>query len=103
MGTAPATIVSLLNTIAPNNYTRWESPPRYRNLLQRWIRQQGDLQLVGTPTYTKTTFANPIQYQCQPNFVILMTDGSRTVGRRPHQATLQFTTDHNSTFPGIQN
>ena len=105
MGTAPATIVSLLNTIAPNNYTPLGEALRdIGTYFSGGSVNKVTYNSSGTPTYTKTTFANPIQYQCQPNFVILMTDGLQngSVDVRT-QATLQFTTDHNSTFPGIQN
>jgi type IV pilus assembly protein PilY1 len=52
-----------------------------------------------------TSFASPIQLECQPNFVILITDGMQTSGARelPDEATNRYTQDHASSFAGLQN
>ena len=52
-----------------------------------------------------TQFASPIQLECQPNFVILVTDGMQTSGTRslPDEATNRYTQDHASTLTGLQN
>jgi type IV pilus assembly protein PilY1 len=55
-----------------------------------------------------TSFASPIQLSCQPNFIILLTDGMQTSGSRvitgtTGEAGLRFTQDHASSFTGTQN
>ena len=52
-----------------------------------------------------TRFTSPIQLECQPNFVILVTDGVQTSGIRsmPTEAGELFTKDHASSFTGMQN
>ena len=52
-----------------------------------------------------TSFASPIQLSCQPNFIILITDGLQTSGTRhiTTEATNRFTQDHASAFTGTQN
>ncbi|HKN48880.1 MAG TPA: PilC/PilY family type IV pilus protein, partial [Actinomycetota bacterium] len=52
-----------------------------------------------------TTYASPIQLSCQPNFVILVTDGMQTSGVRamPAEATNRYQQDHGPSFPGMQN
>lgn len=52
-----------------------------------------------------TTFASPIQLECQPNFIILITDGIQTSGSRqlPPEAGNRFTQDHAPSFTGMQN
>jgi type IV pilus assembly protein PilY1 len=72
---------------------------------------------VGTPTgdqlyaageYYKgntSPHASPIQYSCQPNFALVVSDGLQTQYTRSvdTSATQQFTTDHSTTFAGVQN
>jgi type IV pilus assembly protein PilY1 len=50
------------------------------------------------------TYTTPIQLECQPNFVILVSDGLQngSVDVRT-QATLRRTQDHHTTFTGTQN
>src|SRR2546430_11057271 len=63
-----------------------------------------------------TTFTSPIQLSCQPNFVILITDGKATSGKRTmipqggqspngnnNVASDLFTQDSSSAFSGVQN
>jgi len=63
-----------------------------------------------------TTFTSPIQLSCQPNFVILITDGKATSGSRTmipqnnqspnannNVASDLFTQDSSSAFSGVQN
>ena len=59
----------------------------------------------GAALTNNTTFATPIQLSCQPNFVILITDGLQTSGTRfiTNEATNRFTQDHASSFTGTQN
>ena len=51
------------------------------------------------------TYASPIQLSCQPNFVILVTDGMQTSGARamPAEATNRFTQDHATLLTDLQN
>ncbi len=51
------------------------------------------------------TYTSPIQLECQPNFVIFVTDGMQTSGTRdmPTEATNRFTQDHASALTGMQN
>ncbi len=51
-----------------------------------------------------TQFPSPIQYSCQPNFVIVISDGmwNGNVDPQPVATTL-YATDHSSTFAGTQN
>jgi type IV pilus assembly protein PilY1 len=52
-----------------------------------------------------TTWTSPIQLECQPNFVILVTDGMQTSGVRamPAEATNRYTQDHATSLTGTQN
>jgi type IV pilus assembly protein PilY1 len=52
-----------------------------------------------------TTTTSPIQLECQPNFVILVTDGMQTSGVRamPAEATNRRTQDHAGSLTGTQN
>jgi type IV pilus assembly protein PilY1 len=54
-----------------------------------------------------TTYTSPIQFSCQPNFVIMMTDGLQN-GDTTHYdirnvATDRFTQDHSLPLDGVQN
>jgi type IV pilus assembly protein PilY1 len=57
------------------------------------------------------TYTSPIQLECQPNFVIMITDGMQTSGTRSMvdsgstqgEATKRFTQDHSSSLTGVQN
>ena len=64
-------------------------------------------QLKATGDYYEGHLAghsSPMQYSCQPNFVILLTDGYTKVSTDPTvEATALYTQDHNSTFAGMQN
>jgi type IV pilus assembly protein PilY1 len=46
---------------------------------------------------------SPIQYACQPNFVIQITDGKSTGVDPIAEARTLYTTDHSSTYAGMQN
>ncbi|MDH3445258.1 MAG: PilC/PilY family type IV pilus protein, partial [Deltaproteobacteria bacterium] len=50
-----------------------------------------------------TGLPSPIQYACQPNFVIAITDGASTGTNPVLDATDLYTKDHSSTFAGTQN
>ncbi|HEY7518965.1 MAG TPA: PilC/PilY family type IV pilus protein [Methylomirabilota bacterium] len=51
-----------------------------------------------------TRFTSPIQLGCQPNYVILITDGMQTSGQRHivNEATLRKTQDHSDTLADLQ-
>src|SRR5256712_4696267 len=61
----------------------------------------------GQPTANgpQAALSSPIQLECQPNFVIFITDGMQTAGTRtmPAEATNRFTQDHATSLTGIQN
>jgi type IV pilus assembly protein PilY1 len=52
-----------------------------------------------------SSFASPLQLECQPNFIILMSDGRHNSYDRDvrDEATLRFTEDHSSSLAGDQN
>jgi len=51
-----------------------------------------------------TGLSSPIQYSCQPNFLIVLTDDGNDGSTDPRiEATDLYTQDHNSTFSGMQN
>src|SRR5262252_11185685 len=54
---------------------------------------------------TQGPFTSPIQLECQPNFVIFITDGMQTAGTRtmPAEATNRYTQDHATALTGLQN
>jgi type IV pilus assembly protein PilY1 len=58
-----------------------------------------------TANGTQGPFTSPIQLECQPNFVIFVTDGMQTAGIRtmPAEATNRFTQDHAPSLTGTQN
>src|SRR5215831_398070 len=58
-----------------------------------------------TGNNTQGPFTSPIQLECQPNFVIFITDGMQTAGTRnmPAEATNRYTQDHASALTGLQN
>jgi len=60
---------------------------------------------LATGAGTQGPFTSPIQLECQPNFVIFVTDGMQTSGTRqmPTEATNRFTQDHSSPLTGLQN
>ena len=50
-----------------------------------------------------TGLNSPMQYACQPNFVIAITDGKSTGTDPRGEAEVLYTQDHSSTFPDKQN
>jgi type IV pilus assembly protein PilY1 len=59
----------------------------------------------GSPLTNGNQYTSPIQLECQPNFVIFVTDGMQTSGTRtmPTEATNRFTQDHATSLTGTQN
>jgi len=89
VGSDKTTIINAVNTLTPSGMTP----------LGEQLRDAGD--------YYKGTYSgysSPIQYSCQPNFVILMTDGIQngSVDVRT-EATNRYTQDHSTGFAGMQN
>lgn len=89
IGSDKATLVTALNAINPSGWTPlggalYDIGRYYKGLIS------------GRPS--------PIQYDCQPNFVIFMSDGLQngTVDVRT-EATLRRTQDHSAGWPGTQN
>src|SRR5258706_2228715 len=51
-----------------------------------------------------TGLTSPVQYSCQPNFLIVLTDDGASGSTDTRlEATALYTQDHNSTFAGLQN
>ena len=97
LGTDKATMTAAVNGITPSGYT-----PLGEQLDDAGRYYKGQTLRNGN------TYTTPIQYSCQPNFVILMTDGLQngSVDVRT-EATNRFSTpiisDHSATFSGTQN
>jgi type IV pilus assembly protein PilY1 len=94
VGTAVGTMKSAVNALTPTGDT-----PLGDSLYDAGRYFKGQQLTNGT------TFASPIQLECQPNFVILITDGMQTSGARSmtSEATSRYTQDHSSSFAGMQN
>ncbi len=89
IGTDNTTMINAINAISPGGYTP----------LGEMLRDAGN--------YYKGTFtgySSPIQLSCQPNFVIMISDGLQngSIDVRT-EATNRFTQDHASGFTGTQN
>lgn len=92
MGSSKATLLAAVNGLTADGYTPLGGALRD---IGKYYKGLGDF----NGNYT----TSPIEYECQPNFAILMTDGleNGTVKLAP-QATLRRTEDH-SGFPELQN
>jgi type IV pilus assembly protein PilY1 len=93
IGTDKPTMVAAINAINPSGFT-----PLGEQLSDagRYYR--------GATLRNGNTYSSPIQYACQPNFVILMTDGLQNGSLDVRQiATNRYTTDHASWLTGMQN
>jgi type IV pilus assembly protein PilY1 len=93
IGASVATIRNAIDTITPSGFTP----------LGEFVYDAGQY-FKGLTWRNGTTFGSPIQLECQPNFIILITDGLQngTMDVRS-EATLRFTQDHASGFTGLQN
>lgn len=94
VGTAIGTMKAAVNALTPTSDT-----PLGDSLYDAGQYYKGATLTNGT------SFASPIQLECQPNFVILVTDGLQTSGTRhvTTEAGQRFTQDHSSTFTATQN
>lgn len=93
IGTAPATIITAVNSITASGFT-----PTGEQMDDggRYYKHQA--------LRNGSTYADPIQYSCQPNFIILISDGLWNGSVNPvTEATNRFTQDHHTTFTGLQN
>jgi type IV pilus assembly protein PilY1 len=76
-----------------------------RNMTQTSVGTMTGEQIRDAGRYYKGQlgFATPIQYECQPNFVIVVSDGLYTgIDPRP-EGTNRFIQDHGLSFTGTQN
>jgi type IV pilus assembly protein PilY1 len=96
IGTAKSTMVTAINAISPSGFT-----PLGEQLSDagRYYR--------GATLRNGNTYSSPIQYACQPNFVILMTDGlqngSLDVRQVAYNRYANPSTNDHSSFTGTQN
>jgi type IV pilus assembly protein PilY1 len=96
IGTDKSTIVSAVNAINPSGYT-----PLGRQMddVGRYYK--------GLALRNGLTYSSPIQYSCQPDFVIVISDGLWTdifpTVDPKQEATNRYSQDHSSTFAGTQN
>lgn len=93
IGSSTSTITTAISGLYPYGYTP----------LGEMLRDAGKY-YKGLGDYGGAYKTSPIQLECQPNFVILMSDGLQngTVDVRT-EATLRYTQDHADTLAGIQN
>jgi len=89
VGSSKATLISAINGITPGGYTPLK----------------GALYDMGS--YFKGTMSgktSPIQYECQQNFIVMMSDGLQNgYGDVRTEATLRYTQDHRTDLAGLQN
>ena len=94
IGTAKSTMITAVNSIDANGGTplgeQLDDAGRY---------------FKGTQWRNGSIYTSPIQFSCQPNFVIVISDGESNGSVSPTtQATLRYTQDHSpTTFTGTQN
>ena len=89
IGTDISTIVTQIDTITPKGFT-----PLGEMLSDAGEYYKGNL----------SGYASPIQYECQPNFVILISDGLQNGAKgAPGEATQLYKGDYSSVFAGKQN
>jgi type IV pilus assembly protein PilY1 len=96
IGTAPATIASAVNAISE---VGWTPLGRQMDDVGRYYK--------GQTLRNGQTYSTPIQYSCQPNFAIVISDGLWS-DQNPQvnpktEATNRFTQDHSTMFAGTQN
>ena len=93
MGTAKSTMITAINNINPSGFTPLGE-----------MLSDGGRYYRGETLRNGTTYTSPIQYACQPNFVILMTDGLQNGSLDVRDiATSRYNNDHASWFTGMQN
>jgi type IV pilus assembly protein PilY1 len=93
IGATVSTITTAVNNISASGYT-----PLGEQMddVDRYYKH--------TAMRNGTTHPDPIQYECQPNFAIVISDGMYNGNIDPKTiATTLKTTDHSTTFTGTQN
>ena len=93
VGTDPATIITQINNLNSDGYTP----------LGEMLRNAGNYYKGGVGDYTGGYKTSPIQYECQANYIILMSDGLQN-GHLDirNEATTLFTSDYSDSLPGKQ-
>jgi type IV pilus assembly protein PilY1 len=102
IGSSKTTLVSALSGWTPTGYTPLGEALRD---IGKYFKHQAVWKYnISANTYTSNTYDDPIQYDCQPNYVIMMTDGIENGSSDIRtEATLRKTQDHSSAIPGTQN
>jgi type IV pilus assembly protein PilY1 len=94
IGSSKSTLIAAVNGISPSGYTPLGGALRD---IGKYYKGLGDY----SGNYVNMS---PIQYECQPNFAIMMSDGLQNgTVLLEDQATLRRTQDHATGLPGIQN
>ncbi len=92
IGTNKATMIAAVNAIVPGGGTPLGGQLRDASHYYKGIFQG---------------YASPIQYACQPNFVIMITDGMQTDTQSSQavqvHAGVMYAADHSSSLAGLQN
>jgi type IV pilus assembly protein PilY1 len=93
MGTNATAMKTAIDAISPSGFTP----------LGEFLKDGGRY-YKGNTLANGNTYTSPIQLECQPSFIILVSDGLQngSVDVRT-EATNRFTQDHSSTFTGNQN
>ena len=102
IGTDVATIKTAIGTTATDGITQTSGTPLGQALYD------GGQYFKGLTLRNGTSFPSPIQLACQPNFIILVTDGLQNSPGPPQwdvrtEATNRYQQDHTSAFSGVQN
>ena len=93
MGTNATAMKTAIDNITPTGFTP----------LGEFLRDGGRYYKGQTLT-NGNTYTSPIQLECQPSFIILVSDGLQNGSMDVRtEATNRFTQDHASTFTGTQN
>jgi type IV pilus assembly protein PilY1 len=93
IGTTKATMVTAINGINPNGYTP----------LGEQLDDAGKY-YKGFTLRDGSSYTSPIQYSCQPNFIIMMTDGLQNGAVDVQtEAIDRYVQDHSTSLTGLQN
>ena len=89
-----SSISAMTNAVTNNIAPDWDTP------LGDALYDAGQY-FKGAKLTNNITYTSPIQLECQPNFVILVTDGMQTSGSHSMtaEATARYTTDHATWLP----
>ncbi len=93
IGTAKSTMITAINAINPIGYT-----PLGEQMYD------GGRYFKGARLLNNNTYPTPIQYACQPNFIIMVTDGMQNGAMDVRtESTNRRTEDHATSLTGTQN